>query len=216
MHTTISIYIYMYRYIYTCMYDVYIYIYIQCATMPSVHRRVYWLGLAPTYYDFSFLRWLFFCVSSRGTKGETSRPERHEYLKKIMDASIRIFDGRGKKGNARTIRFFLWFRPRQIPPTTRYDVCYNIKVRSSDLELKGASETLIGNRTFYDRFSTPAKWIPLLETIKRIRPFSVMRPNKSNIEDEITILVIIVKLILRVSQRLTPFARGLSSGWTIL
>lgn len=158
----------------------------------------------------------FFCVSSRGTKGETSRPERHEYLKKIMDASIRIFDGRGKKGNARTIRFFLWFRPRQIPPTTRYDVCYNIKVRSSDLELKGASETLIGNRTFYDRFSTPAKWIPLLETIKRIRPFSVMRPNKSNIEDEITILVIIVKLILRVSQRLTPFARGLSSGWTIL
>lgn len=31
----------------------------QCATMPSVHRRVYWLGLAPTYYDFSFLRRLF-------------------------------------------------------------------------------------------------------------------------------------------------------------
>lgn len=24
--------------------------------MPSVHRRVYWLGLAPTYDDFSFLR----------------------------------------------------------------------------------------------------------------------------------------------------------------
>lgn len=73
--------------------------------MPSVHRRVYWLGLAPTYYDFSrfflssaFLSFFFFSFSfvffffSSPGKGETPRPERHEYFKKKkkkIDASPR-------------------------------------------------------------------------------------------------------------------------------
>lgn len=145
-----------------------------------------------------FLRWLFlrFVPGNERRNVSTRTTWVFEKNNGCLDKDI-WWEG-GKKGNARTIRFFLWFRPRQIPPTTRYDVCYNIKVRSSDLELKGASETLIGNRTFYDGFSTPVKRIPLLETIKRIRPFSVMRSNKSNVEDEITILVIVVKLILRV------------------
>lgn len=181
-----------------CIY-IHIYIYIQCATMPSVHRRVYWLGLAPTYYDFSVSSLAFFLRFVPGNERRNVSTRTTWVFEKnngCLDKDI-WWEG-GKKGNARTIRFFLWFRPRQIPPTTRYDACYNIKVRSSDLELKGASETLIGNRTFYDGFSTPVKRIPLLETIKRIRPFSVMRSNKSNVEDEITILVIVVKLILRV------------------
>ena len=81
--------------------------------MPSVHRRVYWLGLAPTYYDFSFLRWLF--LRFVAGKGETPRPERREYLKKITDASIRIFDGKRKKWERSGMRFDFSFDsgPRQ-------------------------------------------------------------------------------------------------------
>ena len=86
MYIYVYIHIYMHTRTHVCMMYIYIYIYIyiQCATMPSVHRRVYWLGLAPTYYDFSFLRWLF--LRFVAGKGETPRPERREYLKKITDA----------------------------------------------------------------------------------------------------------------------------------
>lgn len=130
-----DMYIYTYTHIYACVclcvcmcvYDVCIHIYIQCATMPSVHRRVYWLGLAPTYYDFSFLRWLF--LRFVAGKGETPRPERREYLKKITDASVRIFDGKRKKWERSRewdSTFSFDFRASPIP-STRYDICCKMK-----------------------------------------------------------------------------------------
>lgn len=98
-------------YIYTHMYDPHMYIYYYYfihATMPSVHRRVYWLGLAPTYYDFSslFFFFLFLLVFlahvsflSQG-KAESAQPERYEYLElKKGLPQFRILGGR-KSGNA--------------------------------------------------------------------------------------------------------------------
>lgn len=106
-----------YMCMYVCIYVCILHMYIQCATMPSVHRRVYWLGLAPTYYDFSFLRWRFICfffllfLCSPGKGGTRLDPD-HMSIKGKEGCPVRGKDRwqqgkrRGKMCTAMTIRIF--------------------------------------------------------------------------------------------------------------